>query len=523
MTHGQELRLERIEATRGFSEISLGKVEIVSRFSYIIHKIQPVKIAETLEYFRNKTDDIADMHYKGLLKAEISEAEGILHTLLPRRAKRGLMDAGGRLLNWAFGTLDDNDKKEIDNHFASVEESNQDLVRALNEQIEINSSFNQSFQQLEQLIKSDRQLLIKELEVTPEIQQELRDESRAIVSLFTIGSFKRQLKAIQDSVAAAKAGLFDPSILSRNETEKYNIDLAKLKEIRLGTATYQGNTLVLVIKIPSQTVQAWLKMIAPVPNPEGYRANLEMERIVMLGGKEYEYVEGKSVFELRESSNCVLKGKCRLIRDAQEKTLEVESNMLLLTNMRNRTVNSTCDQRTLVLQGHYLLTFNNCSVKIGKEVFVNSVEETEQRFVLSTDQREVVIEKSISFDELVLHNRENLRKLKELHLHRVVITTTTSLSATAIIVLGIGLAVLCRRQGRSRERGMGLRSRRSVKLRSLIRRYPPPDSPQPDKPSTSKARSGTRNRPDANPNPERKVNIVQPIPEPPEMPSSTRR
>ena len=229
-----------------------------------------------------------------------------------------------------------------------------------------------------------------------------------------------------------------------------------------------------------------------------------------------------TIFELPESTNCVLLGKCQLIRDTQEKTLEVESNMLLLTNMWNQTVNSTCDQRTLVLQGHYLLTFNNCSVQVGMEVFANAVEDTEQRFILSTDQREVVIEKSMSFDELVLHNKENLKRLKELHLHRVVITTTTSLSATAVVVIGIGLAVLCRCQGRTQERRAGMRNRRSVRLRSLIRRYPPPESPQLEKPSTSKGRSEGRTRAEAKPSIEQKVDISQSIPVPPGIPSSRK-
>ena len=134
------------------------------------------------------------------------------------------MNVGGRFLNWAFGNLDDQDKIEIENHFEALETAHNDVVRTVNQQIEINRSFNDSFKQLEAIIKNDRKLILKELEVIPELKEEFDEESKAIMKLFTISSLKRQVHAVQQNIAASKSGMFDPSILSKEEIEKYQID-----------------------------------------------------------------------------------------------------------------------------------------------------------------------------------------------------------------------------------------------------------------------------------------------------------
>lgn len=141
----QELTYEKIEARRGFAEVSIGEKEIVSKYNYILHQIRPDSIENCLVTAKNNTILIKDEVYRGMIESEIEETESMLHTLRQNRVKRGAIDAGGRLLNWAFGTLDDNDKKEIEKHFISLEESNDLTVGAINQQIEINKGFNESF------------------------------------------------------------------------------------------------------------------------------------------------------------------------------------------------------------------------------------------------------------------------------------------------------------------------------------------------------------------------------------------
>lgn len=48
----------------------------------------------------------------------------------------------GSGLKWLYGTLDDEDKKDIEYHFPVVDENNHDLINNKNQQIKININFN---------------------------------------------------------------------------------------------------------------------------------------------------------------------------------------------------------------------------------------------------------------------------------------------------------------------------------------------------------------------------------------------
>ena len=73
---------------RGFTEINVGKVEIVSKYSYILHQVNPEDIIECLEFFKNSTRGLKDVAYQNMIDSEIDQTESMLHTLMPRRVAR---------------------------------------------------------------------------------------------------------------------------------------------------------------------------------------------------------------------------------------------------------------------------------------------------------------------------------------------------------------------------------------------------------------------------------------------------
>ena len=176
--------------------------------------------------------------------------------------RRGLFNAGGRLLSCAVRTLDDQDNDAIDNHLKELEKGNNELVRTINRQVIINQSVNRTLFELKRVIKNDREILLATMRDVGSVKKELIEETRAILKLFTITSLKQQVYMIQQNVIAASTGSFHPGIVSIEEIEENGINFEKLKHIKIGATTYKQKSIILALKIPSES-QTANKIIRP--------------------------------------------------------------------------------------------------------------------------------------------------------------------------------------------------------------------------------------------------------------------
>jgi len=468
-----QLYHEKIETEKGYAEIKMGMISLISKYNIILHKIHPQQIMLSLEKFRESLRNVTDQDYKHLIETELNVTEIMLHTLIPRRSRRGLINAGGRLLSWAVGTLDDEDKDAIDQQFAELEKGNNEIVKTLNRQVELNENFNRTLRQLEKVIANEREMLLEDIKEAGTLRQELVEETSAILKLFTITSLKQQVYTIQQNIVAASTGSFHPGILSRNEIEANDISFEKLKHIKIGAATYKQKTIVLAVKIPSQTQQGSKIMRVAIPNGRKEQIDLGIETEVQINNKSYAFNGEDTIFKLKESTSCVMRGKCNIISNKAEQLLELDNNMILALNQNDRVIQSSCDQRLLKLRGHYLLTYNNCSIRINNVTFRNTVTEYEQKFVIPDESKRVVENKVLSLEEITFNQQQNIEKLKELHLHRIVTTTTSTTSTIVSIVIIACIITRCVKNRKNRtEPARELPRRKSISIRSLIRKYP---------------------------------------------------
>jgi len=273
---------------------------------------------------------------------------------------------------------------------------------------------------------------------------------------------------------AAKSGYFQPNILSKEEIEKFDINFEKLRDIRLGAATERGNTLVLVIKIPTKTLRVDRKLITPVPNKTYYQLNTPLETVILINQTHYTHIAGKSWYELRKSRNCVFLGKCALVRNTQQTVSELDDHMLLVINGKNLTLKSTCDNRKILMSGHFFITYYNCTIKVGNETFQNKIFKTDQKYVLPPIPRAIEVENLPTFDEIVLNQKQNIQRIKELHFHRVAAITLGSFSVSSILILAVIVIFLCRRQERIKLNiKTSTEHRRERSFGSIKKRYPP--------------------------------------------------
>lgn len=443
-----ELRVETLDSRDGFTELHTGTTLLVSRYDYIIHMIDLEDVEMIVEQFRHNLNIIGQSPHQIIAKSQLEEMEDAVHTLLPRRKPRGLVNAGGALMRFVFGTMDEDDRQNVEEHQRILTENNHQLIEGLNQQILINDGFNRSLHTLRAAILTDRQEIEGRLNNVNEMNKRLVKENLAILQLSKINILKRRLEGLQQTVASARLGIFLPSLLTKAEIEKFEIDVEKLKDIRIGIVTSQRRAISLLIKIPAEKISGKISMIVPVPNKEKLQIDEDIETMFRAGDQALTYLKGKAFFELRKTRNCIIRQPCRMIRNARQDIIQMDDSKIVAINMKSTRMKSTCDGRTFNLTGHYYIQFNNCTILLGATTLKNSITRYEHSFAVPPKEVKPNTVKPIIFEDLALSQESNLKKIEELHFHKVVVTTMGSITLTVLVILVITVVILCKRQGK---------------------------------------------------------------------------
>lgn len=93
----------------------------------------------------------------------------------------------------------------------------------------------------------------------------------------------------------------------------------------------------------------------------------------------------------------------------------MDKGIILVKNQNYFNLTSTCDERKIVMNGNYLINFNNCSVKIGKKILENRQKEFKQSFAIPNYLENVKdMNKKLVFDDIVLKQIENINEIREI-------------------------------------------------------------------------------------------------------------
>ena len=109
---------------------------------HIVNLEEMIKIIKNLE---NNINNIK-IDNKELLQTQLRETENKLSILYLdyNRQKRGLVNVVGNSAKWLFGTMDDDDRKIIEQHLNNLGDKNREIEENLDQQIYIyiNEYFN---------------------------------------------------------------------------------------------------------------------------------------------------------------------------------------------------------------------------------------------------------------------------------------------------------------------------------------------------------------------------------------------
>lgn len=423
----------RLTEQEGYIDIYMGNQEIVKETDIVLHMINLLDIEHILDKITENIN-LRKMENKEMLMLELNDARNKLMTLFPKqhRHRRGLINGIGNLSKWLFGTMDDEDRQIIQNHLSNINE----IKENNNQQVFINEYFNTTLNHLKIVIQNDRKNIEKELNSINKYL-EIENNKQVYLEQFTnIQLIKNKIEDLQDNIISAKYGIVHPSILTSDEIKKYKIDFTKLRYIQVGTAYLNQSCLVFGVKIPKKFVTVKQRIIVPIPNNENYEIDYKTEKIIGFENQSYTFKENKYLKELELSKHCLIKNNCQMIKNIDLEILQLDIDTIIVKNSVNISIEQTCNVDKIVLNGNYLINFNNCSVKIKDYYFSNIIEMEKE---IQINQYTKLIQNfthKFSFTQMEKEHKNNIKNIMELKYHnKLTYGCNTAIMIIIIIVI----------------------------------------------------------------------------------------
>ncbi|GBP10000.1 hypothetical protein EVAR_70053_1 [Eumeta japonica] len=268
----------------------------------------------------------------------------------------------------------------------------------------------------------------------------------AVTQLFRIQHLRNKIKDLAENIVNAKTGMILPNLISPKEVEMFSIDRDTFQGIKTSLVEWVNDNLSIIILIPAETIETNQRLLMPIPNGNNLQIKENPITVVSINNKTYDFVKGKSFFELKAATSCVSKGKCLVEKNLNLKIWEISSSMVILINTNNTSFHSSCDERELEMNGHYFLHFNNCSVTIGNVNFKTEIYRTTQAFALPAYKVTLSTERTIVYRDIELQQQNNLDTIEELKFYNQI---NTGLGGVAVvIIIGLVVAILVLRRSR---------------------------------------------------------------------------
>lgn len=443
-------RLQKLDTQGGFQIIQLHETPLIQNYTKILHVIDTNDLQETL----TKIEQSTNMFFKGpedltiikQLKTQINKTSHNIRTLTVHRKKRGLINFGGSTLRWLFGTMDNDDRAEIETHLHQVDLNNHNSITAINQQIKINNDLENNLNTLQKQISKDKILTENLLNTVTDTNRQHIKQIHFLQILNNINILNQEISKIQSNLAFAKHGVMTNSILTSEEIELYQIDSFKYQEIK-SSIFQKDEKLIFVISIPNLSEQLAQKIkILQIPNDKFEEISLINSNFITHKNKTFIDENNMYVKNLKNADECIQNlvnsnvNKCSKEIERNLKIIEISSNTILVKNAENLMLKTSANNITYILNKNYLIIFSNCTVELNNIVFTNKENYIFEHIMLPNYLNIENVELKANLKDVHLKQIENIKQIEEIKMsyknnNKIFYTLILILLIIALIVL----------------------------------------------------------------------------------------
>lgn len=407
--------------------INLGTTEIIEATQTIIHVVKLDDINEMLNKIEEGLKPDGATFW---LQNKITALTQKIKILNNRRQKRGLINPVGTVSKWLFGSMDNEDRREIDQHIQALEKGMENTIQTINEQVHINDYFNKT---LHLLMSTENTIIKRRNDVTDSLNVILR-EQRRLDAVLKLQILEDKVDSLLDNIASIKNGILHPGILLAEEIEAYNITIEKLENAKTGIIMTQNNKLILVINIPVKYKTVPYQILYPVPDKSYLEINENPKYFVKINEIKYDYYKDKIMYEkdLKPLQSCIQNNYCNKKINKDTEINKLDDNVIICKNLYEEKIVNDCDERELYLTGQYVLTINNCSLEIKNNKY-------QHRSKVFVENQVFEILPEIKLDKLNITTTEEVKRINRINLHKNV---SIGLNVTFIWIIFIIVIIL---------------------------------------------------------------------------------
>lgn len=400
--------------------MQIGEERLIDDYIKILHIFNTTKYENYVNTLKLEANLYGTIYIHHELDHISNQLKGLKVT--SNRQKRGLINIFGKGLRYLYGTMDDDDRQEIESKLTTIGENNHNIIEQTNRQVKINSHFDDQLTNLTELHNEQTKLLIQQSKTIKDINNRLTTRDRLEPLKYQINYIGKIIEKTRELILMSKLRTLNRDILTDEEIKSYNITLEKMENIEMDLATYNEN-IIFIIKIPQYNEELFkIIYIQPVPNKLHKQIIIENKKYLTNKRIIYEYTNKiKELIEVKEQ--CIQyvfkegKMKCNYENFEKTKIVEIETNIIVLINV-NQIIEHNCNQYPLELRGIYALQIENCKVKIDKwydkRIHQNSM-------IIQNPLREIEIQKgNVTLEELNYSHIENTKIIKEIKVNQKV-------------------------------------------------------------------------------------------------------
>ncbi|XP_055600008.1 uncharacterized protein LOC129749146 [Uranotaenia lowii] len=471
ISHQQSIQINDITNNAGALILNRGEGKIIAGYDRLLHIIDFKQFEISISIMENIIGQTknASSELSQIIDMKFREIKFLFGTLNPKakRNKRSI-DILGSSIKYITGNLDAEDLKIINSDLNQIRNKGNVLVKQNNQQIKINSKFENRLNLINTEIRNHQNTINKVLEN----DNYLISENQKISIIFQLDTFLENLKSIEYAILLSKVNIISKLILTPNEIEviinevkDQGIDIQHLSDINnlLTTTTiYTESSVIICVNIPKFQPTTYQKFVIE-PLPIFNHSVKVMYNKVFTNQDEILAIKSEcresnkvTICERRQlvdisNSHCeapLLKGRQGQCPSSEKPTstetrVIAPGTLLVITINQKIAINSTCGIPARTLTGIHFITFHNCSIYIKNELFENYELKFNHASVLPmqlTNIKTLHIERHVNLAELHELNLINRRHLETVDFkYRLSLGTFSTVILLILALLGLGI------------------------------------------------------------------------------------
>lgn len=421
----QEIEVTEIPTGNGFILLRTEALEMIDNYTNIVHAIRISAYSNALELII-ENEALKNLSMDHTIINLIQEIKDKIFELSFRdREKRGLINLHGKFLKWIGGTMDDDDRVEIESKFNIVDKNLNIIADAVNNQTKINVKFESEMNNV--IIKLNEQNSVineklKEIFISRnQMQKDLEVFKTRQLVKENLKYLLTKLEKLEDIMLSSRLGILSHNILTTEEIRKHNLNTDHLKFIK--TAVGQTKEFILIfIQIPNFSKKKYYKTdIIPIPNKDNLELDTAIDKMIVYKNNVYYYTEKREIKKLQEiKEKCIkkiLKNKltdCNMVKNSKQEIVKNNKDIVITRNLKETELKHNCNNHRITIKGNNVIKFKDCKIKLNNVTFSNTNTRFIETIILPNVIKEIKYREptNISISQMHLMHLKNNEEIK---------------------------------------------------------------------------------------------------------------